>query len=247
MLWQNFNTFDMGCRRESGRKLTASGAATCSMLTRTRAILLHHVRYSDNSLIAHFYTEEYGRLSVMVKGISSRRGSARFNYFQPLNIFNTELYYYENRELHNLKEMSLAYVPQRIYGDIQRSSVAMFISEILHSIIREQDVNRMLFDFIESSVISLDNMTEGISNFHLWFLVAFTDYAGIGPSRTSGDGYYFDMLTGQFTPVQPMHRDFLEPQSAQVLNRLLLMPAEETGSLRLSGEERTDLITSLLK
>ena len=55
------------------------------------------------------------------------------------------------------------------------------------------------------------------------------------------------MLTGQFTPVQPMHRDFLEPQSAQVLNRLLLMPAEETGSLRLSGEERTDLITSLLK
>jgi len=217
------------------------------MLARTKAILLHNVRYSDSSLIAHFYTQEYGRLSVMVKGISSRRGSARFNYFQPLNILNLELYYYENRELHNLKEMSLAYVPQRIYGDIHRSTVAMFISEILNNIIREQDVNRMLFDFIESSVISLDNMASGTNNFHLWFLVAFTDYAGIGPSVTSMENCFFDMLTGQFTARQPMHRDFLEPESARVLNLLLGMHAEEIGSLRMSGDERTNLLTLLLK
>jgi len=217
------------------------------MLTRTKAILLHNVRYTDNSLIAHFYTQEYGRLSVMVKGISSKRGSARFNYFQPLNIFNLELYYYENRELHNLREMSLAYVPKRICGDIHRSTVAMFISEILYSIIREEDVNRMLFEFIESSVISLDCMTEGISNFHLWFMVAFTDYAGIGPSCASAGDYYFDMLTGQFTPLQPTHRDFIEPESAGILNRLLRMPAEEINSLCLSGDERTDLLTRLLR
>jgi len=217
------------------------------MLTRTKAILLHHVRYSDNSLIAHFYTQEYGRLSVMVKGISSKRGSARFNYFQPLNIFNTELYYYENRELHNLKEMSLAYIPKRISGDIHRTTVAMFISELLYNVIREEDVNRMLFDFIESSVISLDEMNEGISNFHLWFLVAFTDYTGIGPSGTETGNCFFDMLTGQFTPLQPQHHDFLEPEAATVLNRLLHMPAAEIHTLRLTGEERTDLLARLLK
>lgn len=217
------------------------------MLTRTKAILLHHVRYSDNSLIAHFYTQEYGRLSVMVKGISSKRGTARFNYFQPLNIFNTELYYYENRELHNLKEMMLAYIPKRIHGDIHRTTVALFISELLHNVIREEDVNKMLFDFIESSVISLDEATSGISNFHLWFLVAFTDYAGIGPTRTDMTGCYFDMLTGQFTPLQPMHPDNLDPAGARVLNLLLQMPAEDLASLRLSGEERTELLAGMLK
>jgi DNA repair protein RecO (recombination protein O) len=217
------------------------------MLTRTKAILLHHVRYSDNSLIAHFYTQEYGRLAVMVKGISSRRGSARFNYFQPLNIFNIELYYYENREMHNLKEMNLAYIPKNISGDINRTSVTMFISEILHNIIREEDVNRLLFDFVESSVITLDGMTSGISNFHLWFLVAFTDYAGIGPSHTTMTNCWFDMLTGQFTPVQPMHPDYIDPEGARVLNLLLQMPAEDIASLRLSGDERTGLLTRLLK
>ena len=217
------------------------------MLTRTKAILLHHVRYSDNSLIAHFYTQEYGRLAVMVKGISSRRGSARFNYFQPLNIFNIELYYYDNREMHNLKEMNLAYVPGNISSDINRTTVAMFISEILNNIIREEDVNRPLFDFVESSVITLDGMVTGISNFHLWFLVALTDYAGIGPSHTSMTNCWFDMLTGQFTPQQPMHPDCLDPDGARVLNLLLQMPAEDIASLKLSGDERTGLLTRLLK
>jgi DNA repair protein RecO (recombination protein O) len=217
------------------------------MLARTKAILLHHVKYSDNSLIAQFYTQEYGRLSVMVKGISSKRGTARYSYFQPLNIFNLELYYYEKRELHNLKELNLAYIPGRMYGDIYHSSVAMFISEILYSIIREEDPNRMLFDFIESSVIALDRMSSGISNFHLWFLVAFTDYAGIGPSRTSMGTFFFDMLTGQFTSQQPSHRDFLEPESAKLLNLLIQMPAGDIAFLRLSGEERTEMLAKLLK
>lgn len=217
------------------------------MLIRTKAILLHHVRYSDNSLIARFYTQEYGRISVMAKGISSRRGSAKFNYFQPLNIFNLELYHRENRELYNLKEMSLAFIPQKINGDITRTAVAMFISEILYNVIREEDANRLLFDFIESSVITLDEINEGISNFHLWFLVAFTDYAGIGPSHTDMSNCWFDMLTGQFTLQQPLHPDSLDPAGARTLNLLLQMPAVEIASLRLSGDERSDLLARLLK
>ncbi len=217
------------------------------MLVKTKAILIHHVRYSDNSLIAHFYTQEYGRISVMVKGISSRRRGTRFNYFQPLNIFNLELYRYENREIHNLKEMSLAFIPEKIPGDIHRTSVALFISEILYNVIREEDANRMLYDFIESSVITLDSITAGISNFHLWFLVALTAYAGIGPTHTTMHDCYFDMLTGQFNALQPMHPDILEPRDAAILNRLLQMPAEKIAALQLTGEERTELLAGILK
>ncbi len=217
------------------------------MLVKTKAILIHHVRYSDNSLIAHFYTREFGRLSVMVKSISSRKGGSRFNYFQPLNIFNLELYHYDNRELHNLREMSLAFIPKTIAGDIRRTSVALFISEILYNVIREEDANRMLYDFIESSVITLDGITAGISNFHLWFLVAFTAYTGIGPSHTTMQDCFFDMLTGQFTPQQPTHPDFLDPRNSAILNLLLRMQVEEIASLHLTGDERTELLSMLLK
>jgi DNA repair protein RecO (recombination protein O) len=217
------------------------------MLVKTKAILLHHVRYSDNSLIAHFYTQEYGRLSVMVKGLSSRKGSAKFSYFQPLNIFNAELYHYEKRELHNLKELSLAFIPKNITGDIYRSSIALFISEILYNVIREEDMNRALYGFIESSVITLDEMTSGISNFHLWFIVSFAAYAGIGPTHTSLKSCYFDMISGQFTSSPPTHPDFLESRYASILNSLLTMRPEELGELLISGEERTFLLDRMLR
>ncbi len=217
------------------------------MLVKTEAILLHHVRYSDNSLIAQFYSREYGRLSVIVKGISSKKRGSGFSYFQPLNIFNVELYRYENREISNLKEMSLSFIPKNIPGDINRSSIALFISELLYSVIREEDVNIKLYEFIESSVISLDEMTSGISNFHLWFLVAFTAYTGIGPTSTSLTGCYFDIVSGQFTKSIPLHPDYLEPRHAAVLNQLLQMPAGRLGELSLSGEERADLLERILK
>jgi DNA repair protein RecO (recombination protein O) len=217
------------------------------MLAKTEAILLHHVRYSDNSLIAQFYSSEYGRISVMVKGISSKKRSSKFSYFQPLNIFNIEIYRYEKREISNLKEMSLSFVPKNISGDIHRSSIALFISELLYSVIREEDVNRRLYDFIESSVITLDEMTSGISNFHLWFLVAFTAYTGIGPSSTSLGECYFDMVSGQFTRFAPPHTDYLEPHDAALLNLLLKIPATRLGELSLTGEERADLLDRILK
>jgi DNA repair protein RecO (recombination protein O) len=217
------------------------------MLVKTKAILLHHVRYSDNSLIAHFYTREYGRLSVMVKGLSSKKGGLKFSYFQPLNIFNLELYHYDKKELHNLKELSLAFIPLNISGDINRSSIALFISELLFNVIREEDVNRLLFEFIESSVISLDEMTEGISNFHLWFIVAFTAYAGIGPTATTINNTYFDMISGKFTGILPLHPDYLEPYNAEILSRLLRMKAEELNDLHLSGDERSELLEKIVK
>jgi DNA repair protein RecO (recombination protein O) len=217
------------------------------MLVKTKGILLHHIRYSDNSLIAHFYTEEYGRLSVMVKGLSSRKGGPRLSYFQPLNVFNIELYYYERKELQNLREMSLEHIPSKITGDISRSSIALFISEILYNVIREEDVNKMLYNFIESSVITLDELTEGISNFHLWFLAAFTAYAGIGPTPTTNENWYFDMLSGQFTEFMPLHPDYLEPHSAGVLNHLLSMSAKELSGLHLSGADRSDLLEKMIK
>lgn len=217
------------------------------MLVKTQAILLHHVRYSDNSLIARFYTRDYGRMSVMVRGLSSRKGGNKFAYFQALNIFNIELYHNDNREIQNLKELSLSFIPKKIPSDITRSSVAMFMSEILYSVIREEDPNRMLYDFIESSVITLDEMEMGLSNFHLWFLVAFTAYAGIGPSSTDLEDCFFDMLSGKFTSIHPMHPDCMEPHAAAVLNRLLQITPADLGTLRLTGEDRSEMLTMMLR
>lgn len=217
------------------------------MIVKSKAILLHHVRHSDNSLIACFYTREYGRLSVLVKGISSRKGNARYLYFQPLYIFDIELYYRDTRELHNLKELNLSFTPVNVTSDIFKSTISLFLSEVLYSLIREEDVNVKLYGFIESSVKALDGLSSGVSNFHLWFLVSLMSYVGIGPTFTSEDGACFDMLSGQFVSLPPLHPDYLEPQSAGILNILLKSGVEDIARLQFSGEERTTLLEKILR
>ena len=217
------------------------------MIVKTKAILLNHIRHSDNSLIARFYTEDYGRLSVMVKGLSAKKGKNRYLYFQPLYLFDLEIYYREAREIHSLKEINLSFTPVNIPIDIFKSTISLFISEILYAIIREEDVNHRLFSFIESSVKALDEMTQGVSNFHIWFLVNLSSYAGIGPSSTKEKGSYFDMLNGQFVPSAPLHPDFLEPKSADYLNRLLEYSVDELPSLLISGTERTLFLDQIIR
>lgn len=216
------------------------------MIVKTKAILLNHIRHSDNSLIARFYTEEYGRLSVMVKGLSAKKGKNRYLYFQPLYLFDLEIYYREAREMHNLREINLSFTPVNIPTDIFKSTISLFISEILYSTIREEDKNRKLFSFIELSVKALDEMTVGVSNFHIWFLVHLSSYTGIGPTPTTAPGSYFDMLNGQFVPSVPTHTDFLDPKSAEYLNRLLNYSVEELPSLQISGAERTLFLDQIL-
>jgi len=216
------------------------------MIVKTKAILLNHIRHSDNSLIARFYTEEYGRLSVMVKGLSAKKGKNRYLYFQPLYLFDLEIYYRDAREMHNLKEINLSFTPVNIPTDLFKSTISLFISEILYATIREEDKNRRLFSFIESSVKALDEMTQGVSNFHIWFLVHLSAYTGIGPSPTTATGSYFDMINGQFVPSAPLHPDFLEPKSADYLNRLLKYSVEELPSLQISGAERTLFLDQIL-
>jgi len=217
------------------------------MIGKTKAILLHSIRHSDNSLIAHFYTYEYGRLALMCRGLLSKKSSSRYRYFQPLYIFDLEIYYHENRELHNLKELNLNYTPLNIPVDIQKSTISLFISEILYAVIREEDVNQKLYEFIDSSVRNLDMMTEGISNFHLWFLVTLASYVGIGPTPTDEKKYYFDMQTGHFTASLPLHTDYMEPNYAEMLNILLRFSSADLSSLKMKGTDRTIILEKIIR
>jgi DNA repair protein RecO (recombination protein O) len=217
------------------------------MIVKTKGILLHHIRHTDNSIIAHFYTKDYGKVSMVVKGISSKKGYNRNIYFQPLFLFNLEFYLRESRELQTLKEISLDYTPTGIPVDINKSSIALFLSEMIYAVIREEDVNHQLFDFLESSVIALDSFQEGVGNFHLWFLVHFSSFAGIGPSSAPFANGFFDMANGMFVKTMPTHPEYLEPRLAGILNELILADLGSISRIILSANERIALLEHLVR
>ncbi|MBT7093375.1 MAG: hypothetical protein HN936_09015 [Bacteroidetes bacterium] len=69
------------------------------MIHKIRAIVLHHLNYGDTSIIAHLYTDKFGRQSVMIKGARGQRKNRKISLYHPLALLEIELYYKENRDL----------------------------------------------------------------------------------------------------------------------------------------------------
>jgi len=153
------------------------------MLNKTQAIVLHHIRYGDSSLIVTLYTERHGRLTCMVSGVHSKRSKFPPTYFQPLTLLEAEIYYKQNREMQRLKELACPFHYTTIPFIITKSSIALFLAEVLYITLREEEANPALFSFLFHSFQLLDTKEEGISNFHLLFLLNFSKYLGIFPAE----------------------------------------------------------------
>jgi len=151
------------------------------MLHKTKGIVLHYVKYGDSSIIAYIYTDIFGRQAFIVNGVRSKRSGIRLNYFQPLSILELDVYYKPNRDIQRIKDLKIFVMLHTVHNNIVKSTVALFIAEILYKTLREVEPNKPLFDFIYNSIQILDLKNEGIENYHLVFLLMLSRYLGISP------------------------------------------------------------------
>ena len=142
------------------------------MIVSTSAIILSKVRYQDNDLIVKCLTRDLGVISYMVKNISTSKNSKnKFAFFQLLNILDLESNYNPNRSIQYIKDLKIRYNFTSLHTNIYKSSVVMFLSEILSNIIHNESKDLELFDFIEESFIWYDK-SEDSSSFYLIFFTS---------------------------------------------------------------------------
>jgi len=153
------------------------------MLQKTRGIALNYLRYRESSIIARIYTEEYGMQSYIVNGVrSSKSKTNRIAIFQPLTVLEMVVYYKPDRDLHRLSEVKPVYPFQHIPFEVMRSSMALFVSEMLNKTLKEEAGNPPLFRFLEDSIIFLEEAQQDYENFHLVFLLKLAAFLGFVPS-----------------------------------------------------------------
>ena len=218
------------------------------MLEKTKCIALNPVKYSDTGIIARLYSKEYGRLSLMIKGINSRKKGKRSIVFQPLFVLDLEIYYKSARELQILKESTVSFAPYNIYSDVKKSCVAMFLGEVLASILKEESPNAELFDFIENSIKYYDQSSDGFANFHLAFLAGLSAFLGIEPSgKTDSSQIFFDMKNGCFSETPPMHEHYSNAENSSILARIFASSFDSVKDISLSGHQRNEILEELLR
>ena len=118
------------------------------MLVTTRGIIFRFTKYRETSIIVNIYTEELGLNSFIVNGVRSAKGKHKIGYFEPLNLVELTAYHKPNRNIDRISEIKSAYPIHNIRQDIYKSSISMFIAEVLNKCILEQDKNQPLFTFL---------------------------------------------------------------------------------------------------
>lgn len=189
------------------------------MLVKTKAIVISSLRYQEKSLIVKCFTESDGLKSYYVRdAFSSKKNSQKTVYFQPLSILEIEATHKNKGTLEYFKEVRLAHPYFSINTDITKTTIAIFISEMLHHSIKEEEKNQNLYSFLETALLWLDSHDEA-ANFHLILLLEITKFLGFYPNGSEQEHPFFEMIDGVFAPYQSI--SCLSAQETLLLKRLM--------------------------
>ncbi|MDF2433427.1 MAG: repair protein RecO [Mucilaginibacter sp.] len=218
------------------------------MLHKTRGIVFKTTDFGDNSIIVQVFTEKFGLQSYLVNGAKKPKAKIGRNMLQPLHLLDMVVYHKNTGNMQRIKELKNSPQLQTIPYDIIKSSIALFLNEVLFKAVKQQGEDGNLFDFIFSAIEWMDHQTEGLANFHLLFLTQLTRYLGFYPDRHfAGNADYFDMKNGMFCSYKPDSFSYLSPPHTQNFAMLLQCGFETMATLKLNNDERRYLIQKLLE
>lgn len=217
------------------------------MMHKTKGIVLHSIKYSETSVIVKIYTELFGLQSYLFKGIHGRTSKFRPVYFQTLTLLDMEVYHRQKHNIQSAKEIRFAYPYQQIPYDIRRSSVALFMNELIYKSIREEEANPSLFGFLWQALLQLDTLEDHLGCFHLVFCMQLTRFLGIMPHNNySADAPIFNLRDGNFQAGIPEHHSCLNLPESQSFHLLLTTPLELYGTLSFSPAIRNRLLETMI-
>ncbi len=217
------------------------------MIEKTLGIVLSQIKFGDTSLIVHLYTRQWGRMGILVPGARASSKNRKTHLFQPLTILELEVYYKASRDLQKIKEARNHSPFVHMTGDPVKSSVALFLSEVLNKTLREEAPNEELFDFLSYHIQYLDVTDQPVANFHLFFLIRLARYFGFNPGIPDGDGRWLELLSGVFLPDKPPEGQALPPDMTSQLVAFMQIQISELATINLNRYQRQELLDGVLR
>ncbi|WP_418602197.1 DNA repair protein RecO [Hwangdonia sp.] len=215
------------------------------MLLSTNAIVLSKLKYRDNDLIVKCYTEQLGVVSFLLRGVfKSKKGSSKIAYFQLLSQLQMQIDYKENRSLQGIKEVKLHHLYTSLHANVYKSSIALFLAEVLANTLKEEEQNSNLFSYIETTLLWLDAQTE-YSNFHLLFLLNLTKYLGFYPEEIHSSYNYLNLLDGKFETKQ-YGKYTVSGENLTLLKTLLGTTFDGLSSVKINAKQRQSFLSMIL-
>ncbi|WP_210486717.1 DNA repair protein RecO [Rufibacter aurantiacus] len=211
------------------------------MLVKTRGIVLNYIKFKESSIIVRIYTEELGLQSYIVNSVRKKGSASRIALFQPFTLLDMVVYPGKGG-LTRISEYKCSHPFMTVPYDIRKSSILLFLSEVVSRTVREEEENRQLFSFLHNAILLFDQMETGFENFHLAFLIQLANYLGFGvPSADEViTQVAFEMGGAASLGNNLMQLQQLEPYLAEVIR-------DAEGAKLPNGKIRRELLQLLVR
>ena len=202
------------------------------MVITTRGIVLKFTRYRETSIITNIFTEEVGLSTFIVNNVRSAKGKFKPSYFEPLSIIELTGYHHPDREINRLNEIKVLAPMHSLRQDIYKSSIIIFLAEILNKVIIEKDKNPELFNFLYQALTSFERLEEN-NNFHLQFLLKMAGHLGF--SVENQEDFFNESNNQQF---------YLDAENQDLFRRLNQSPFSKP--LRVDPQKRLIILNDII-
>lgn len=218
------------------------------MYHKTKGIVLHTIKYSETSVITKIYTEKLGLVSYIVNGVRTVKSSAKASMLRPLTLLDMEVQHRENKNLQHIKEFKRAFNYQSIPFDTLKSTIALFLLEVITKSVHEHDPNEEMFEFIFEALVNLDEASKINPDYHLIFLMQLSRYLGFGPHDNFSEiENMFEMREGVFISTLIESNTVLNKTDSELFFRLIGANVFGIKDLGIARKERKSLLKNLLK
>ncbi len=124
------------------------------MIVKTNAIVLRARNLRETSKFLTMYTESFGKLTVVAKGVRQLK-SRLSGVVEPFNIISVVLYKKENRDVHYLSSAEIIEPMWRLTTEFNACATALAVAELLDMTMHDEERNQEMFTLLAETFRNL--------------------------------------------------------------------------------------------
>ena len=156
------------------------------MFIDTNAIVLHRMKYKNSSLIARLFTQDEGKISIIVNGAINKKGNL-FGVIEPPNIIKLNYYKRKNGSLQTCQEANFLSNNLLIKKDILKLTVALSIVEVIDKTLHENDSHTNIYYLAHETLNALNDTALNPKLILSFFLLNIIKYLGFMPDLANDE------------------------------------------------------------
>lgn len=211
--------------------------------------MLRIVRHSDRHSILTAYSRQLGRVAFAIPAGQGKEAARRRAILMPLSVVDCVADIRPNSEVHLMHQPQTAHPLAQLRTSPVKTAVAIFLAEVLTITLGEGPSDSNLFDFIEQSILVLDQIDSdrAVANFHIAFLQALGLFLGIAPDVSNyKPGQVFDMIDARFRSSAPNHRHWLSAAQSEDLVKIQRMTYANMHLFNFTRAQRAQTLSTII-